>query len=449
MAFSSLASVVAVSLGIAYLGCGSRSDQACAAGATEQCFCSGTILGAQVCANDGTHWEACVCGTSGMSGAPAGNVAGMSGATGANSSGTIDLGGLGGNGSRSGGSAGTSTGGFSGSAGTSTGRLSASGSAGTSTGRLTTSGSAGGSGTMPGAVDDGTTGKLCTTDRECQTVAGTNRCSNDYTVRITNVPVKIWATSVCIKALPTAAGQGGNCDPTDAVNDPLGQFTHFCDGPDDPSSPGICVALDAAAPQPGQGICYPKCTFKTDGTPATGCAGHNACGLVSYFLDPQTNTVTGYGFCQGACSQDSDCADVPAPPGDAGTYHCQPDIGYCTTTPITKRAKNIGDACSHVGVVNDVTQGACNCASGTTNLGFCTSVCTAGGPPCPNGWVCDTGQPVSLSFAMGATQVGLSKQTKGMIGTCAPPCVAGGPAAQCPTNSTCNATSVAGADCQP
>jgi hypothetical protein len=72
-----------------------------------------------------------------------------------------------------------------------------------------------------------------------------------------------------------------------------------------------------------------------------------------------------------------------------------------------------------------------------------------GGPPCPNGWICDTGQPLSLSFTMGGTQVPVPKPTKGMIGTCSPPCMPGGPAAQCPTNSTCVSTSVAGADCQP
>ncbi len=323
-------------------------------------------------------------------------------------------------------------------------------------------------------MDDGTTGKLCHSDTECQTVAGTNRCSNDYTVRITNVPVKIWGTGVCIKALPTAAGQGGNCDPTDAVNDPLGQFIHFCDGADDPSSPGICIPFDVAAPQPGQGICYPKCTFKNDGTAATGCAGHNACGLITYFMDPMTSVVTGYGFCQGACSTDSDCADLPAAP-DAGAYHCQTDLGYCTTTPIAMRTKNIGDACTHVGTVNDSTRGACNCAFGSAMLGFCTSVCTVGGAPCPNGWACDSGEPASLSFQMGAKMVSVTKPNVGMLGTCTPLCTpadaaapapvsdanvpadgsaaaeAGPPPAAggCPANSSCMAGAVVGADCQP
>jgi len=324
----------------------------------------------------------------------------------------------------------------------------------------------GGEANAPSPMDDGTTGKLCKTDMECQTVAGTNVCSSRFVNRITNVLVTLWNTGVCIKPLPTAAGQGGNCDPTDPMNDPMGQFIHFCDGPDDPSSPGMCIPFTNPA-QAGQGLCFPKCTFKTDGTAAIGCAGHNACGPVTYFMDPMTQVITGYGFCQGACSTDSDCADLPAPPGDAGTYHCQTDIGLCTTTPITKRAKNIGDACSRAGTTNDETKGSCNCIAGTTNLGFCSSVCTVGGAPCPNGWACDSGEPASLSFQMGAMMVPLTKQTAGSLGICTPLCMstdAAAPASDasppasdgsapaatgCPANSSCTPGPLVGANCQP
>jgi len=222
----------------------------------------------------------------------------------------------------------------------------------------------------------------------------------------------------------------------------------------------------------------PKCTFKNDGTAATGCAGHNACIPFTYVIDT-ANTVIGVGFCLGSCLTDSDCADLPPPPGDAGSsYHCQADTGYCTPTPIAKRTKNIGDACSNVATPGDTATGACNCVTGAANIGFCTSRCVVGGPACPNNWLCDPGEPATLTFTDQAgkkTSYPVPKPTAGAIGICVPACAladagasmsdASAPAATdgsvtaeagapptangCPPNSSCTGGSSVGAGCFP
>jgi len=329
-------------------------------------------------------------------------------------------------------------------------------------------------------TDDGTTGMACKQDSDCQMAAGVNVCSNAF-VTTSRPPSQLWGTPVCIKPLPRTAGTG-NCDPTDPMNDPMGQFVHFCDGPDDLTAPGFCLANDVNQPLPNQGVCLPKCTFMNDGTAATGCAKHDACIPFTYILTTG-NTVVGVGFCLGSCLTDTDCEDLPAPSGDGGSYHCQTDTGYCTTTPIAKRTKNIGDACSNPATGGDTATGACNCASGATNVGFCTSRCVVGGPACPNNWICDPGEPATLTFTDQANKMTSfpGKATQGAIGICTPACASAdaaaptadasapaasdaatdgssapapeagpvAPAAGCPPNATCQAGAVVGSTCTP
>jgi len=308
-------------------------------------------------------------------------------------------------------------------------------------------------------VADGTSGKACTADSDCvgDSGAGVNKCSSDYQLTVAGVGVQLWASPVCI--IPISSS--GNCDPgTDPTQ------IQFCDGdPNDPNSPGVCMAFDPSAPMTGQGICFPKCTFGTDGSPATGCVGHDACGLVTYLLDT-SNNVTGLGVCQSACQTNADCAALGT------TYVCEPDIGDCTMAAVP-RTKTPGTSCT----TTDQMAGACFCATGSGTTGFCTGTCVVGATPsdCPSGWVCDTGEPQTLDFGTGSpTFPPLTKQTAGMLGVCSPTCTsadagvaeAGTPApetdggaapeaaaptalAACPGTSTCVDETIVGPDCQP
>lgn len=274
-------------------------------------------------------------------------------------------------------------------------------------------GAASGNGSTISIQPDGTTGQKCTKDADCigEGGAGINKCSGDFQLTYFNVGVQLWDPPVCIIPLSNT----GNCDPA-PPSDPTGQGVHFCDGPDDISAPGICLPLNTSQPVSGQGICYPKCMFGTDGSPATGCVGNNACGLWTYLLDPTSNKVQGIGYCQSACQKDSDCAAL-------GTnYACEVDTGNCTMAKVV-RTKQIGSACTIAGTTNDEKTGACFCATGQANDGFCTSSCVVGGAACPSGWVCDAGEPTTLDFGAGSpTFPPLTKQTQGMLGTCVQAC---------------------------
>ena len=306
---------------------------------------------------------------------------------------------------------------------------------------------------------DGTTGQICTSDKDCvsATGPGVNVCSIGVAGTVGNVDIQFWSTPVCLIP-PTTA----NCDPA-----PIGKAPgpHYCDGPDNIASPGICVADDQANPQPGQGLCFPKCSYTLGGT-ATGCAGSNVCSL-DWFSPPtaSSSAVTGVGFCQSTCQVDSDCSKLGA------GYGCQTDIGLCTTKKVT-RAKPIGSGCvaSTDGGADDNTTGACNCLSGSSGQGVCTSFCVVGGAACPNGWVCETDE---TSSPFPGTTVTVSTQTRGVSGFCVPACsltdagaaaagtgdageadaapdAGGTPAGQgCPVGTSCQGKTLAGPDCQP
>jgi hypothetical protein len=350
-----------------------------------------------------------------------------------------------GSGSSSGASTGaaSSTGSAPGSSrGASTGAESTSGSAsgsnsGASTGAESTSGSASGSsgGTDAGTrTYDGTTGKACTVDSDCASPGGPgiNKCGSDFPEAFDGVNIQRWATPVCV--IPLAAGVG-NCDPA-PPSDPEGQDLHFCDGPDDVSSPGLCVPLDLSAPMSGQGHCLPKCTYAIDGTAPTGCIGHNACSSAQYVYDTATSAPLGIGYCLSACQTNADCSAL----GTA--YKCQIDIGNCTLALAT-RTKSIGEACTAA----DNTSGACNCFAFGANP-FCSSNCVVGETACPDGWVCDTGEAKVVTLE-GKGNFPMAKQTTGAAGGCYAPCTAGGSSMQCPAGSLCTSGDAVGLVCQP
>jgi hypothetical protein len=254
---------------------------------------------------------------------------------------------------------------------------------------------------------DGTTGKTCTADKDCvsATGPGTNVCSSSVPGVVSGQTVQFWSSPVCIVD-PRTTG----CDPA-----PLGEAIgpHYCDGPDDPSSPGICVPFDLNNPQPGEGLCYPKCSY-TLGASATGCSGSNVCEL-DWLFNPTSATagVMGVGFCSSICQADKDCASLGA------GYACQVDVGLCTTKTVT-RSKPIGASCvvAADGGADDNTTGACNCFAGETDDGYCSSECVTGGTPCPNGYVCEDGES-SSPFTGAPTQTTV---TKGVAGFCVPAC---------------------------
>jgi hypothetical protein len=321
---------------------------------------------------------------------------------------------------------------------------------------------------------DGTTGKPCTTDADCNGGQGINKCSNGMVVTLIAgmQRVQFLPTPVCL--MP--GGNQGNCDPAPPT-DPTGTFLHYCDGPDDSRSPGLCVPFDTQNPVSGQGHCEVQCSFVFDGSAPTGCIGKDTC-TPAYVVTDQTGAMSGLGWCQGTCEQDSDCSALNGP-GDAGTWVCQTDIGFCTQRRIVRK-KQIGQACSQSARVNDLTAGNCDCSAvdPVTGNGFCTSSCIVGGSVnlCPAGWVCDNltsntlpdgtpitaenndtpGQcmPVCSLGEGGAPEAGTS-EGGGQDGASDGSSDASGGTSEasapltCPTGSTCQELTPVGATCVP
>lgn len=90
---------------------------------------------------------------------------------------------------------------------------------------------------------DGTVGKACTSNADCLSPNGPEvvKCSNSVFA-----PEDYYPTAVCII---------DTCSPVSDMSS-----LHFCDGPDNASSPGICVAGFSGS------ICLPKCSYDQSGT---------------------------------------------------------------------------------------------------------------------------------------------------------------------------------------
>jgi hypothetical protein len=306
-----------------------------------------------------------------------------------------------------------------------------------------------------GPPADGTTGLPCTSDAQClgDSGAGINKCSNHFVQMIGTQQVFPWPNPVCIIP-PTSMG---NCNPA-PPSDPMGNILHYCDGPDVPSSPGVCV------PDPtGLGFCYPKCTFKADGAAPTGCVGHDTCTPIPGFASGARGQATFLGYCFGTCEKDSDCA------GLGRTFVCQVDAGGCALRKVI-RPKPVGTPCTTA----DSMSGACNClVNNATAAGYCTSSCVVGGVPCPGGFVCDNQQAPTATLPDGTTAT-ITTENVGTAGACFALCPGGGDAGPavpdaappsdagaseagvaeagllaCPMNSTCQSITVLGPECMP
>ena len=188
---------------------------------------------------------------------------------------------------------------------------------------------------------------------------------------------------------------------------------HFCDGPDAPSSPGICMQGFSGS------VCLPKCSYDKQGGTPTGCAGKDTC-----FAYP-SSAQNGVGYCWAGCTSDNDCQSG---------HHCQVDQGICVIG-VTPPTKNIGDACTSKD--NDTL--ACYCLYGNNNTGYCSSFCIVGQTgTCPSGFTCDPFEYRAYGYTTPNT---------GMAGYCTKSCV--GDASACPSSSSCTNLSVAGPDCVP
>ncbi len=249
---------------------------------------------------------------------------------------------------------------------------------------------------LPNQPYDGTVGKACSSDGDCASPNGPNiaRCSSSVFA-----PQDFYPTPVCV--LPS-------CSP---VSDSSG--LHFCDGPDTPTSPGICVTNGSTG-----GICVPKCNYDKSGSAPTGCQAHDSCfAFVSA-------AESGVGYCWAGCTQDADCKNG---------QKCQTDRGWCVQG-VLPPTKAIGAACTQ----SDTNAGVCNCLYGTNKTGYCSSVCTIGGSQCPNGYVCD-----SLEERL----YGYTTPNTGMGGYCAVGCSSD--AGVCPSSSVCTNVFASGPDCIP
>ncbi len=245
---------------------------------------------------------------------------------------------------------------------------------------------------------DGTVGKTCTTDADCHVAGGPNiaRCSNSVFS-----PEDYNPTAVCV--LPTCA----TVSDTTAI--------HYCDGPDDASSPGVCLPYASGTGN----ICLPKCTYDKSGGAAVGCAGKNVC-----WADTGAPEV-GVGYCFGGCTQDGDCQD---------NQKCQVDQGLCVEG-VTPPIKSVGTACTK----SDTNGLICNCLYGTGNSGYCSSFCITGGAPsCTSGFTCD---------ALELRTYGYTTQNTGMAGYCTKSC--SGDGGSCPPSSSCTNVFADGPDCIP
>jgi hypothetical protein len=291
------------------------------------------------------------------------------------------------------------------------------------------------SGTMLAPSFDGTVGNPCTTDAECVPDGGPaiNRCSNSLSYQVgPNATTNLYPTPVC---LVPPGPDGANCDPAPST-DPTGGTLHYCDGPDDPSSPGLCVPLTAPTAS-GRGQCLPKCTLALDGSAPHGCVGSDACLQFTPEVAPGAATF-GLGYCRGNCNSDSDCSAL------GSSFVCDAIAGVCTTQ-LQPAIKQLGDTCT----LADTKSGACTCLVISSSTGYCSSACVVGGPVCPDGWICDSLQPSLVPDGNGgATRV--TAPSQGAAGFCVIPCThddAGTPA--CPDSLSCQSVTPAGPDCLP
>jgi hypothetical protein len=249
----------------------------------------------------------------------------------------------------------------------------------------------------PAVPEEGTVGKTCTADTDCNK-AGTkndNVCSKG----VFNGE-DFFGTPVCVQPSCTQGTSG-------MVSDVQ------CD-----DGAGLCLVSTGST----KGVCLPYCEYTS--TTGAKCEGGNKCAIRYIGLG---TTPTAIGSCQPACQSDADCK------GTAGEK-CQVETGYChDPAKIVKYAKNPGEACDGAATT---AQCVCNRVGGTganMNKGICTRACltgTAGDGVCNTavaGWKCSAKLPKTDS--MGKAE--FTAQPADVLGECALPCATAGTDTDC------------------
>ena len=251
---------------------------------------------------------------------------------------------------------------------------------------------------VPAPPADKTTGKVCTSDADCDiTGAGLGRCTNKLFIISPLNP-----TAICMQI---DASGGDACDPGDGTKIPLCDGdTGFCSKPSTSTNPATC-----------EGLCVMDDTGKFTVT----CAGKNACNTEALGSDGTTGKNQLFGTCQGGCATDADCPSPAvcdtlenicvdkvctvdtdctklfskgAPPG----FKCVADAAGGKSHCKFSFAKKDGDKCTPAATAG---KGSLDClcfgkTGGATDTGMCISLCktVAAGTAnaeCATGFNCD------------------------------------------------------------
>ncbi len=248
------------------------------------------------------------------------------------------------------------------------------------------------------AVVDGTVGKVCTGDADCdKTGLKVNHCSNAF------------FTSGSLLPQPVCVGlDNDDC----AAND--GTTIVSCD-----NDLGVCLTSGTHQ------LCFPACSFADDGAAPAGCKGKDTCNVYGWGADA-AGKLQGVGYCFGGCTTNDDCKA-----GDK----CQVEDGLCVKTP-TVYTKKPGDPCGKPAKTTDPS--VCNCLYTTAapSTGYCANSCKVGGAACGTGFTCSPSLP--LKDPKDATKTLFSKNPTDMSGYCLKDCATdadcAGLSAYCDTN---------------
>jgi hypothetical protein len=162
----------------------------------------------------------------------------------------------------------------------------------------------------------------------------------------------------------------------------------------------------------GGGVCVGACSFGLDGTWKQKCAAGVTCvpGTESTAAD---KSWTGeIGFCiTGICTSDADCV-APSPKCQVESGSCVPKDSYVTLTG------KPGDDCKVSSYGPSVASSNCYCFGDAKKAGYCSNLCTVGGPACANGYTCTALLPKKTPTGGAA----FTKQPDGVSGFCAKSC---------------------------
>ena len=166
-----------------------------------------------------------------------------------------------------------------------------------------------------GATGEGTSGKVCTTNADCDVSgAGTAMCTKMPLYGTSATPSTYFPDAICVQ---TAA-----CDPGPGPN------IVGCD-----ADAGICLTSSTS------GVCLPFCQFDSTGAKYTGnCPGKDACNPYGFGKDANMLPF-GVGYCFGGCLKNADCT--------AAGETCDVFDGLCkATATIVAPTKIVGAACT-------------------------------------------------------------------------------------------------------